>query len=70
MEGQLGLPCGVDVNHLFGLDVAFLVVNAGFDHAVPDGLQPRGNSHGKGPTSKAGVRVRRVPVGQQPGMAA
>lgn len=38
VEGQLGLPCGVDVDHLLGLDVALLVVDAGLDHAVPDGL--------------------------------
>lgn len=44
MERQLGLPGGVDVDHLLGLDVALLVVNAGLDHAVPDGLQAGGHA--------------------------
>lgn len=43
VEGQLGLPGGVDVNHLFGLDVSLLVIDAGLNHAVPDGLwAPKG----------------------------
>lgn len=43
MEGQLRLPGGVDVNHLFGLDVSLLVIDAGLNHAVPDGLwAPKG----------------------------
>ena len=43
VEGELGLPGGIDVNHLLGLHVALLVVDAGLNDAVPDGLQaPRG----------------------------
>lgn len=52
MEGQLGLPCGVDVNHLLGLHVALLVVDAGLDDAVPDGLR-----------AQAGGRAWGVPKG-------
>lgn len=39
MEGELGLTGGIDVNHLLGLDVALLVVDAGLNDAIPDGLQ-------------------------------
>lgn len=43
MEGELGLPGGIDINHLLGLDVALLVVDAGLNDAIPDGLQvPKG----------------------------
>lgn len=52
MEGQLGLPCGVDVNHLLGLHVALLVVDAGLDDTVPDGLR-----------AQAWGRARGVPEG-------
>lgn len=38
MEGQLGLTGGVDINHLLGLDVALLMVDAGLNDAIPDGL--------------------------------
>lgn len=38
VESQLGLPCGVDVSHLLGLHIALLVIDAGLDDTVPDGL--------------------------------
>lgn len=64
MEGQLGLSCGVDVDHLLGLNVALLMVDAGLDHAVPDGLraQARGRARGvpKG-SHRAGMGALSVP---------
>lgn len=43
MEGELGLARGVDVSHLLGLHVALLMVDAGLNDAIPDGLQvPKG----------------------------
>lgn len=49
MEGQLGLTGRIDINHLLGLDVALLMVDAGLNDAIPDGLQaPKGiQSHQK-----------------------
>lgn len=43
VEGQLGLTGRIDINHLLGLDVALLVVDAGLNDTIPDGLQaPKG----------------------------
>lgn len=38
VEGQLGLSGGIDVNHLLGLDVPLLMVDAGLNDAIADGL--------------------------------
>lgn len=43
VESQLRFPGGVDVNHLFGLDVSLLMIDAGLNHTVPDSLwAPKG----------------------------
>lgn len=43
MEGELGLTRGIDINHFLGLHVALLMVDAGLNDAIPDGLQaPKG----------------------------
>lgn len=44
VKRQLGLPGGVDVDHFLRLDVALLVINAGLNHAVPNGLQAGGHA--------------------------
>lgn len=49
MEGELGLSGGIDINHLLGLHIALLMVDAGLNDTISDGLQaPKGrNSHQK-----------------------
>lgn len=44
VEGQLRLPRGVDVDRLLGLYVALLVVDAGLDDTITDGLQAPGGA--------------------------
>jgi len=41
VEGELRLSSAVDVHGLLGLDVALLMVDAGLDHTVADGLHRR-----------------------------
>ena len=41
VEGQLGLPGTVDVHGLFRLNIALLMVDAGFDHSITDSLEKR-----------------------------
>lgn len=58
MERQLRLPGRVDVDRFLRLDVALLVVNAGLDDAVPDGLNGRGGQSGHPwpPSTEAAAR--------------
>lgn len=54
MEGKLGLSGGVDVNHLLGLHIALLMVDAGLNDAIPDGLQaPEWRKSPESPSSKS-----------------
>lgn len=59
MERQLRLPGRVDVDRFLRLDVALLVVNAGLDDAVPDGLSGKGGRSGHLPPPSTEAAARR-----------